>query len=59
MASAFQDLDKTARAEVDEAVEWAKASPEPPLSDLFTQVYVAGTEPALLRGRDLSENHKF
>ena len=54
-----QERDKKARAEVDEAVEWAKASPEPPLTDLFTQVYVTGTEVPVLRGRDLSENHRF
>jgi len=54
-----QALDKKARAEVDEAIEWAKASPEPPVSDLFTKVYVDGTEPPTLRGRDIWETHHF
>ena len=59
MGRRVQALDKKARSEVDEAVEWAKASPEPPLTDLFTKVYVEGTEPSLLRGRDPSETHHF
>jgi len=57
--SLIQALDKQVRAEVDEAIEWAKASPEPPVSDLFTKVYVDGTEPPTLRGRDIWETHRF
>jgi pyruvate dehydrogenase E1 component alpha subunit len=55
----LQELERKVRAEVEEAVEWAKASPEPPLTDLFTQVYVAGTEPPALRGRDNTETHRY
>ena len=55
----LKELDRKARAEVDEAVEWAKASPEPPVSELFSQVYIKGTETPTLRGRDLSETHHF
>jgi pyruvate dehydrogenase E1 component alpha subunit len=43
-------IDKEARAEVDKAMEEAKASPEPPMSDYWAEVYVPGTEPKYLRG---------
>jgi pyruvate dehydrogenase E1 component alpha subunit len=48
-------LDKEAKAEVDAAVEEAKASPEPAISDLWTDIYYKGTEPAFMRGRDREE----
>jgi len=40
-------IDKQAKAEVDQAVEEAKASPEPEISDLWTDIYYKGSEPPL------------
>lgn len=51
----FQKFDKEAKAEVDAAVEEAKASPEPELKDLWTDIYYKGTEPAFMRGREREE----
>ena len=48
-------LDKEAKAEVDEAVEEAKKSPEPELKDLWTDIYYKGTEPPSMRGREREE----
>lgn len=55
----LKELDKKARAEVEEAVEWAKASPEPDVSELYTDVYIKGSEVPTLRGRDVSETHRY
>lgn len=52
-------LDKEAKAEVDEAVEEAKASPEPELGALWTDIYYKGTEPAVMRGREREEVHHY
>jgi len=52
-------LDKAAKAEVDEAVEEAKASPEPLLKDLWTDIYFKGTEPPSMRGREREEVHVY
>ncbi|KZP08739.1 mitochondrial pyruvate dehydrogenase E1 component beta subunit [Athelia psychrophila] len=52
-------LDKEAKAEVDEAVEEAKKSPEPDLKDLWTDIYYKGTEPATMRGREREEVHHY
>ncbi|KAL1918983.1 uncharacterized protein VTP21DRAFT_2364 [Calcarisporiella thermophila] len=52
-------IDKEARRVVDEAAEVAKKSPEPDVSELFTQVYAAGSEPPFLRGREPEEIHRF
>ncbi|KAG5641411.1 hypothetical protein DXG03_005267 [Asterophora parasitica] len=48
-------LDKEAKAEVDAAVEEAKASPEPEIKDLWTDIYYKGTEPPSMRGREREE----
>ncbi|KAJ7360897.1 thiamine diphosphate-binding protein [Mycena albidolilacea] len=45
-------LDKDAKAEVDAAVEEAKASPEPRVEDLWTDIYYKGTAPPYMRGRE-------
>jgi pyruvate dehydrogenase E1 component alpha subunit len=50
-----QALDKEAKQEVDKAVEEAKASPEPRLEDLWTDIYYKGTEPPFMRGREREE----
>jgi len=52
-------LDKEAKAEVDEAVEEAKKSPEPELKDLWTDIYYKGTEPPYMRGREREEVHYY
>ena len=54
-----QQLDKLAKAEVDEAVEEAKASPVPLDKDLWTDIYYKGTEPPFMRGREKEEVRLF
>ena len=54
-----QKLDKEAKAEVDHAVEEAKASPFPEDSDLWKDVYYKGTAPPFLRGREREEVHYY
>ena len=48
-------IDKEAKATVDKAVEEAKASPEPSLDLAWTDIYYAGTEPPVMRGREREE----
>jgi len=52
-------LDKEAKAEVDRAVSEAKASPEPELKSLWTDIYYKGTEPPNMRGREREEVHTY
>jgi pyruvate dehydrogenase E1 component alpha subunit len=52
-------IDKECKEEVDAAVEQAQASPEPDLKELWTEIYVKGTEPVSLRGRDSEEVHRY
>jgi len=40
-------------------VEKAKASPEPPASEFWTEIYVPGTEPKTMRGVDPLDIHHF
>ncbi|KAF8065400.1 mitochondrial pyruvate dehydrogenase E1 component beta subunit [Lyophyllum atratum] len=55
----LKQLDKDAKAEVDAAVLEAKASPEPELKDLWTDIYYKGTEPPTMRGREREEVHHY
>ncbi|KAF8646295.1 hypothetical protein AX16_007281 [Volvariella volvacea WC 439] len=55
----LKQLDKEAKAEVDAAVEEAKASPEPEAKDLWTDIYYKGTEPSYMRGREREEVHYY
>lgn len=55
----LKKLDKDIKAEIDLAVEEAKASPEPGLDQLYTDIYVKGTEPPFLRGVTSDDIHKF
>ncbi|EJT98475.1 pyruvate dehydrogenase e1 component alpha subunit [Dacryopinax primogenitus] len=55
----LKDLDKQARDEVNEAVEVAKASPEPTAKDLFTDIYYENTSPPFMRGRSREEIHWY
>ncbi|KAF9382261.1 alpha subunit of pyruvate dehydrogenase [Podila verticillata] len=52
-------IDKAARVEVDQAVEEAKASPEPDVDQLFTQIYQKGSGVQFLRGREPEETHYY
>jgi pyruvate dehydrogenase E1 component alpha subunit len=36
-------------------MEEAKASPEPPMDEFWTEIYVPGTEPKVMRGVDPAE----
>ena len=52
-------MDKAAKQEVDQAVEEAKASPEPDMKELWTEIYIAGTEPETMRGITADEIQRF
>jgi len=55
----LKQFDKAAKAEVDQAVEEAKQSPEPSTDDLWTDIYYKGTEPPFMRGRERDEVHYY
>ncbi|KAA1469190.1 pyruvate dehydrogenase e1 component alpha subunit [Dentipellis sp. KUC8613] len=55
----LKKIDKEAKATVDKAVEEAKASPEPLIEDLWTDIYYKGTEPPHMRGREREEVHHY
>ncbi|KAG6875677.1 hypothetical protein C0992_002862 [Termitomyces sp. T32_za158] len=55
----LKQLDKEAKAEVDKAVEEAKAGPEPDAADLWTDIYYKGSEPDVMRGREREEMHRY
>lgn len=52
-------MDKAARAEVDKAAEQAKADPQPDMESFWESVYVKGSEPPFLRGREPEEFHRY
>jgi len=52
-------IEKEAKATVDNAVEEAKASPEPEPKDLWTDIYYKGTQPSYMRGREREEVHYY
>ncbi|CDZ98379.1 mitochondrial pyruvate dehydrogenase e1 component beta subunit [Phaffia rhodozyma] len=53
-------IDKDAKAEVDQAVVEAKASPQPDINvEFWTDIYVKGTEPPFQRGREKEEVHYY
>ena len=51
----LKQLDKEAKAEIDAFVDGAKASPEPELKDLWTDIHYKGTVPPMMRGREMEE----
>ncbi|KAH9952064.1 mitochondrial pyruvate dehydrogenase E1 component beta subunit [Amylocystis lapponica] len=55
----LKKIDKDAKAEVDAAVEEVKTYPLPPVSDLWTDIYVKGHEPPFMRGREREEIHYY
>ena len=48
-------IDKQSKAEVEKAVEEAKTSPEPNMTDFWADIYYKGTEPPSMRGREREE----
>lgn len=52
-------MDKAARAEVDKAAEQAKADSQPEMESFWESVYVKGSEPPFLRGREPGELHRY
>ncbi|ORX98328.1 hypothetical protein K493DRAFT_313665 [Basidiobolus meristosporus CBS 931.73] len=52
-------IEKESRRFVDEEAAAAKASPEPELKELWTDIYAKGSEPKFLRGRHSEEIHKY
>ncbi|PFH46705.1 hypothetical protein AMATHDRAFT_153995 [Amanita thiersii Skay4041] len=55
----LKQLDKDAKAEIDAAVEEAKKSPEPLTKDLWSDIYIKGSEPPFMRGREREEASVF
>lgn len=52
-------IDKEVRKTVTAAEKEAAESPEPPMEEFWTHVYVEGTEPDRIRGRVPSETHYY
>lgn len=52
-------IDKEARKIVDQAAKEAEASPEPDMKEFYTEIYVEGTEPKSIRGREPGESKFF
>jgi pyruvate dehydrogenase E1 component alpha subunit len=55
----LKKIDKEVRAEIDAAVNEAKAAPEPDAKELWTDVYAPGSEPKFARGRTSDEIHRY
>lgn len=53
--SELKAIDKEMKAYVDQAVIEAKQSPEPNVEEMWTEVYVKGTEPDFVRGVESQE----
>ncbi|KAG6855560.1 hypothetical protein H0H87_001012 [Tephrocybe sp. NHM501043] len=58
-ADELKEIEKEAKATVSEAVEEAKASPEPPDEDLWTDIYHNGEASHIGRGRERKEVHFY
>ncbi|KAI9249695.1 dehydrogenase E1 component-domain-containing protein [Phascolomyces articulosus] len=52
-------IDKEARKMVDQAEKEAEASSDPDMSEFWTDIYVEGSEPNVIRGRIPSESHHY
>jgi pyruvate dehydrogenase E1 component alpha subunit len=57
--ASLKKVDKSAKEEVDQAVEEAKQSPEPDVKELWTDIYHRGSEPEFMRGREKEEIHYY
>lgn len=49
----LKQLDKDAKAEVDQAVKESKESPEPDLKDFWTDIYVRSPSPSVQSATDV------
>ncbi|KAI9484517.1 dehydrogenase E1 component-domain-containing protein [Zychaea mexicana] len=52
-------IDKEARKLVDAATKEAESSPDPDQKEFWTDVYLPGSEPDVIRGRVPSESHRY
>lgn len=52
-------IDKEARSLVEQAAKEARESPEPALEEFWTEIYVPGTEPPVMRGCDPMDKHYY
>ncbi|CDH59749.1 mitochondrial pyruvate dehydrogenase e1component beta subunit [Lichtheimia corymbifera JMRC:FSU:9682] len=52
-------IDKEARKLIEKETQEAEASPEPDLKEFWSDIYIKGTEPSIIRGRVPSESHRF
>ncbi|OBZ84999.1 Pyruvate dehydrogenase E1 component subunit alpha, mitochondrial [Choanephora cucurbitarum] len=55
----LKEMDKEARKMVDEASKKAQAAPEPSLSEFHTNIYIPGSEPTVVRGREPNEVYHY
>jgi len=56
----IKSLEKKAKKEVDQAIEFAKNSPEPEVKELINEIYIKGTEPtSFVRGRESQELYQI
>ena len=56
----LKKIDKEIRKSVDQAVEEAKASPEPEAGEeMWRDIYFSGTAPPSMRGREAEEIHYY
>ncbi|ORX97369.1 pyruvate dehydrogenase E1 component subunit alpha [Basidiobolus meristosporus CBS 931.73] len=55
----LKSIEKRTRKIVDEEAAAAKASPEPEVQELWTDIYAPGSEPKFLRGRHSQEVHHY
>ncbi|KAJ3345328.1 alpha subunit of pyruvate dehydrogenase [Kappamyces sp. JEL0680] len=55
----LKQIEKSIRADIDKAVSQAQASPEPELSELYTDIYAKGTEPPFIRGVTHDQGQRF
>jgi pyruvate dehydrogenase E1 component alpha subunit len=55
----LKQIDKSVRAAMDKAVADAMAATEPDLKELYTQVYMKGTEPSAIRGTTPDNGQAF
>ncbi|KAI7899660.1 dehydrogenase E1 component-domain-containing protein [Cokeromyces recurvatus] len=55
----LKNIDKEARKLVDDALKKAEAAPEPSTSEFFTDIYIPGSEPSSVRGREPNEIYHY
>ncbi|CAO0798141.1 unnamed protein product [Mucor circinelloides] len=55
----LKEIDKQAKKAVDDAQKEAEQSPEPNLDEFWTDIYLPGTEPKSIRGREPTVVHHY